>query len=342
MGETHAYGFSCGCFSRRLYLVGFCFIMFVMCLMSLFRWIGSTHILDMLMGNTWDKAKNRCIGEACYAVFSCLGMQKASQEIRQPLASLSGLLFFPLGGLGALRGTGWHLLYLFYYLAASASVYCGLIIFDIAYTEICDAYPENLVRMTLLSTFPPAPISMASKAMLNKIDYYPVSDVNKMLGIDGLQWYLVFAIVWVLLLAYTSNEARLLASLIERGPLGLGVHYGLGQFDEVINHDAVLRHKEKYMKSKFIDDCKLPLVPADVESPYGYAIEASRTYGTYWGETSNRAKFPTPKTLDSEDSDDFHEPREYLSDEAFESATEQFDEPGQPTVTWAPSTHMRR
>jgi len=335
MGDTHAYGYSCGFLSRRLYLVGFCFIMFAMCLMSLFRWVGSTHILDMLMGNIWEKATNRCIGEACYEVFSCMGMKNASQKIREPLASLSGLMFFPLGGLGALRGSRWNLLCLFYYLAASAAVHCGLIIIDLVYTESCSAYPENLVRMALLPTFPPAPIGMASKAMIQKVDYYPVADVDKMIGIDGLQWYLFIAIVWVLLLAYTGNEARLLANLIERGPLGLGLHYGLGQFYEVINHDAVLRHKEKYVKSKFIDDCKLPLIPADVESPYGYVVDTP-SYGTYWGETSKHVRFPAPKTFDAEDSYDFQEPQHYLWNEAFESAAKQFDEPNHPTGSWSP------
>merc|ERR1719375_3117947 len=77
--------------------------------------------------------------------------------------------------------------------------------------------------------------------------------------------YSFMAVIVCLILAYSTYEIMLLAHLLERGPLGLGVHYGLGQFDEIINHAEL--QKMKMPKSKFVDDCKSPPRYDDAEAP---------------------------------------------------------------------------
>merc|ERR1719401_2788812 len=84
-------------------------------------------------------------------------------------------------------------------------------------------------------------------------------------------------------MCYTAWEARVLGMLAERGPLGLGVHYGLGQWDEIINHEAIKNRRQE--KSKFVEDGKMPLTEYDVEQPLGYLV--GHNYGAFAGATQD-------------------------------------------------------
>merc|ERR1719343_1709284 len=81
-----------------------------------------------------------------------------------------------------------------------------------------------------------------------------------------MAWYLALACAWILFLTYVAREAFLLVELLEVGPLGLGVHYGLNRWDEYLDHDAIKRRLSMNLASKFIDDARLPpqAVPKDL------------------------------------------------------------------------------
>jgi len=103
------------------------------------------------------------------------------------------------------------------------------------------------------------PISRATVEQLRGAPFFSVPVVDSIVGgFNLLAWYFAFAGGFALLLVYTAREASLLAHLAERGTLGLGVHYGLNRWDEVINHDAVRRQKARETHSPFIEDARLP------------------------------------------------------------------------------------
>jgi len=169
------------------------------------------------------------------------------------------------------------------YVTVFAVVHVGLVVFDAIYFDQCKMYTTNMVRSTLVNRLlPPSPLLPAARAELRSMTSFPVAEVDKLTdGFPCFTWYLSFAVAGTLLLAYAAREARLLVDLFERGPLGLGVHYGLGQWDELINHDAIRMQKAKMIRSQFVDDAKLPLQApvADGEgSSWGYSL-----MGGMWG-----------------------------------------------------------
>jgi len=242
--------------------------MAVMCLIQFVRWAGRWHVFDALVGTPWQPVHSHCTGTACYEVFSCYGMRAATQHVREPLSSVSGLVVFPLGAHAAHHGNRRALLLTSAYLALSAAVHAGLVLADGVYYGTCDAYAENVVKQTLVNhILPPSPLTPAARKQLGQMDSFPVGTVDGITGgFPSLAWYLVWAGLLALALAYAAREALLLGDLVERGPLGLGIHYGLDQWDEIISHDAIRRHKEREMRSQFVDDARLPAAASDVEA----------------------------------------------------------------------------
>lgn len=258
--------------------MGFSALMWVLCIMQIVRWIGHSGALDGIAGGTTQPVRG-CVGTQCYEVFSCYGMRDATFHLREPLASVSGLWFFAWGFHGAYRGVRSQVQWLGVYLLISASLHLVLVIWDIAYKEGCDAYPVNLVYAALLPRFPSPPITTAAQNMLRSTTDYSVAVVDQITGgFNALAWYVVVGLVWVAILAYGGFEAYTLADLVERGPLGLGVHYGLDRWDEVINYDAVRRHKGKQMRSQFSEDCNVN-IDQDMEVPFGYKLPTAKGYG---------------------------------------------------------------
>jgi len=171
------------------------------------------------------------------------------------------------------------------YVTITAVVHAGLLIFDAIYFKQCNMYTTNMVRSTLVGRLlPPSPLLPAARHELRSMTSYPTDEIDKLTnGFPSFAWYLTFAISGTLLMAYAAREAWLLVDLFERGPLGLGVHYGLGQWDELINHDAIRMQKSKLIRSQFVEDAKLPLkapVSDGESSSWGWGMWGAESYGT--------------------------------------------------------------
>lgn len=275
--ERHSFGTSWGCLGRRMYVLLFCCVMTVVCLVQTLRWAGRWHVLDALVGNSWQPAHSPCVGTDCYDVWTCFGLKDATQHVREPLASVSGLLIFPVAAHAVQMGYQRPVKFLGVYLTVSAIVHFALIISDLIYFQACNGYASNIIMQTLMNTvLPPSPFTLAARAELQKMTVYPVATVDTITkNFPSLTWYIVWATLWASILAYTAWEATLLGDLVERGPLGLGIHYGLDQWDQVISHADVRRHKEREMRSQFLDDARVLnhkriLAGPDAEMPLGY------------------------------------------------------------------------
>jgi hypothetical protein len=176
------------------------------------------------------------------------------------------------------------------YLTGLAVVEIASLAGDLIYYKACDAYPANVIEEGLLWPFA-FPIRAAAQVTLRKMRYYPKETVDKITGqFATFTFYIVCMGIQSIFLVYTARESRFLGMLSERGSLGLGVHYGLGQFDEIINHEAIKQRKEK--PSKFVEDGQLPLAyPDDPEVPFGYL--AAHDYGAFSGQQATQAKGPS-------------------------------------------------
>lgn len=203
-------------------------------------------------------------------------MKDATQNFREPLFTLIGAVVFPVGVVGAARGERSVLQAVGAFLLAASLAHFLFIIFDMIFIQTCSAYPSNVIHETLLWVLPLLPPSMtggiSASETLDRMSAFPMADVNRVVhGFDVSTWYLLAASAWVLLLGYAGVQVRTLGLLAERGPLGLGLHFGLDQWDETILHSAIARRKRKEVRSLFLDDATVEESAQDVETaPLGY------------------------------------------------------------------------
>mmetsp|Transcript_64432 Transcript_64432/g.135201 ORF Transcript_64432/g.135201 Transcript_64432/m.135201 type:complete len:292 (+) Transcript_64432:171-1046(+) len=260
MGEAHAYGASFGCLSRRLFILWTCVVLSVLCYVQLFLWALRSHLWDAIIGNPWEvKNEADCVGTNCYEVLSCFGLKDASFHLREPLTTLAGAIFFPIGLHGAHHVYRSQLQTLAVFLVCSTALHFVVFLGDLAYCQVCGAYPSNMIYHSVLAWLPPSPVTNAAQASLSKLSvfsYEQVATITENFAVAP--WYNSMTTLLVLFLAYAAHEAVALGHFAERGPLGLGMHYGLGKWDEYLDHDAVRRLKNKSVRSKFIDDATLP------------------------------------------------------------------------------------
>jgi hypothetical protein len=258
--------------------------------MQLVEWLLSWSLFASAMGTEFHPVKS-CNGIECYEVFSCRGFSGTTAHIREPLSTLTGVVLFPVGVVAALHGYRFELKVVATYLAVLTAVYIGCFIGDVIYYETCNAYPLDAIEQALLWPIP-FPLRRATQDQLSRMNFFPKSDVMSITHDFGtMKMYLCIEFFICLVLVYTAREARLLGMLFERGPLGLGVHYGLDQFDEVLNHEALLKRKEP--RSFFVEDGQLPQYNRDAEMPLAYHI--GHNYGAFTGKS---------QTLDHGPSDD--------------------------------------
>lgn len=250
----------------------FCFAMAALCYVQLFA-LASSYFAST--GSSSSTEESGCVGTTCYETFSCYGTRSSTEHFRQPWIALSGAVLFPIGYLGATNQVRWQIRYAANYMCALAIALFVVIFFDCVYTKSCDAYPTNVVHMTLTETVLPPPITKAAVSMLRDMSTYSVDEVSTVTGgFRVLLWYVAVAGTFAAALAYTSTEATQLIGEIDSGPLGLGINYGLDRWSEVVDHDAIRRYKERQMDSKFISDAMTPLhcPPGDIQGPFGYQV----------------------------------------------------------------------
>jgi len=313
MSERHAYGTSFGCVSRRIFILLFCLVMSFVCVARIGSWVLHWAFHEKMVGRD-SLPEQACYGMECYEVFTCRGFAWTTQHVREPLATLFGVIAFPIGFNGALHGYRDYLKVFATFATILAAVYLGCLVGDIIYYESCNAYPANVIYEALL--WPIAfPIRAAAQDMLKTMAWFPAQEVNTLTGNFAI-W--TFYIIWMCLqcafFTYAAWEARMLGMLVERGPLGLGVHYGLGQWDEIINHEAFKKRREP--KSKFVEDGKLPLTQfSDPEEPFGGYL-VGHNYGAF-----HQAEGQTGPSKDIE----HWQERMRTVDEAVEEARGEFD-----------------
>jgi len=295
MTENHAYGTACFCFGRRHFIATFCVVTSVLCLLKATTAAYHSDTFQDLMNGEEQQDLPDCKGDQCYQILSCHGLKGTTQRIREPLACLTGLVFFPLGFVGAWNGKEWNLRMLTLYCYYLASALAAILVFDLIFTEVCGFYPTDVVTEAIYRSFSAmsflSPLSIAELKQLEHLKYFHVKDVAAITnGFPVLWWYVALGGAWILLLFYVSYEASWLAELIERGPLGIGTHYGLDQWDEVLNHDAIRVLGLQGVKSQFVDDCNPRRTEALVLKERGFRMGS--TYGAASGMVMDF--FPTP------------------------------------------------
>jgi len=273
--DRHAYGTSLGCIGQRHFVMVACLALAILSAMRLNGIIRGSYLLDELVYGETDSGRviTSCVGTECYEVWSCYGQRETTEHILSPWMPLTGIFFYTLGFLGAFHCVRWQVRTFAHYAFFAGLVQLGCMIFDLLFYATCDAYTANTIHATLTKAFPPSPITSAAREELKELQSFPKHEVDDITnGFNVVLWYsIVFGLLTALIL-YLAVEAYGFEKLVGQGPLGLGVHYGLDQWDEYVDHDAVRRGRSKDMASKFIEDAKLPFYshPGIVKPPFGF------------------------------------------------------------------------
>lgn len=282
MSDADTYGYSLGCVSRRLFLLYLSLLGSVLCVLQILRWIYDWEPLYTFLSTSTERIPG-CVGLECSAVFTCLGMKETTLHMREPLTTVGGAIFFPIGFRGANHGLPQPVKQMGYYLLAAVLLQLVVLAGDYAYISSCNAYSFNVVDWTLLSW--PSPVSLVVREQLQQLElqkHFPLM-VQTVDGITNnfntMHWYYVEVFIWLAILAYTAKEALTFGWMNENGPIGMGTWFGLGQWDEVINHDAIRVLKEKDMQSQFVEDANTPLMRPLEDASRGYPIRAPKGYG---------------------------------------------------------------
>jgi len=263
--------------------MGFCVLMTAACLTRTLAWIVRTGLNSGTGPNAVQQAQRACLGAQCYEVFSCYGMKDTTYHIMEPLMTVTGLYFYPMGLQAALQTQDLVMKRFGLFMVAVAVIHISIVIFDYTYLRTCDAYDRSIMAMALSeSFFPPSLLRPGDQEILRTWSYFPVEAVDKQtMDFNITAWYFAFAGLWAGFIAYVALEAMQLSHLMEHGLLGLGVHFGLDQWDEVVNEGAIRKMVSQQQGSKFIDDANIPLVEAHSPDPhFGYGYAAGTGYGT--------------------------------------------------------------
>jgi len=254
-----------------------CYFMVVLILIRCLRWLAGTDFVDMVFGLQVPEHMQGCLGLQCYEVFTCYGMRASTYHIREPLCSITGIVFFTMGAVACHHGYRDRLQILAVYLTCYAILQSVCVMGDISYIYSCDAYSVSVVDGTLLSLF--SRVLPAAQEQLRNMNYFPKAMVDNLTeGYETSLFYILRYGSWTIFLLYSAWQAVLLGMLAERGPLGVGVHYGLDQWDESLSKEAIMHRRAKELPSPFIEDTKLE-PPKDVEAPFGY-YAGHGDYGT--------------------------------------------------------------
>lgn len=294
-GDKNAFGTSCLCIPRRIYIVIFCFVMGAMCWLQILRWLWGSNLIDNLLGEP-PKPVLGCSGPECWNMFTCDAMKAATLHIREPVTSLFGAIFYPIGFMGASRSWGGYIELFWYYIVASAVLHLCLIPCDYSYIQRCNAYPVNVIEHSLLQHLPPSPLSQDTQVAIRQTTDLSIQNIQQLTNGFHIQaWYFAIFGGWAFLLSYTAIQVWLLLFWTQEGPIGMGVNYGVDQWDEVLDIDALRRQKNRESRSRFLDDARQPILSPEWGSSYGYS--AKKSYGT----TDEEKDEPEPIYKDTSD-----------------------------------------
>jgi len=203
-------------------------------------------------------------------------MAASSFRVREPLSTLLALVVFPFGWHACHHGYRATLALVSYFTWAYAFLHLGIFVWNLAYIFTCSAYPTDVIKCVLVSLF--SGLSTDVTTILNSLQYYPFVEVALITsGYNVLAWYVLKFAIWIAFLFFVAREMRMLAALMERGPIGLGNHFEIA-WDEGLNFDAIYRDLGKKKQSRFLEDAESPLV-ANMDTTKGYLFHRF-DYGT--------------------------------------------------------------
>jgi hypothetical protein len=257
-----------------------CLVLAVLCYLQLGRWFLELHVLSPAPVGVNKRLD--CTGTECFEVWSCYGMREATYHLREPFTTVAGAIALPLGVYGALQGSKWYLQAAILYLALDAALRLALIAADVVYVETCGSYPFNVVEQILLET--KGLIYNVIQDKLSVTSSFGVFNTDAVAGgFYTMAFYLTYAGLGLLVAAYVAYQAYLLGQLLETGPLGLGVHYGINQWDEEFHYAdyaRAKRFKESMKDSQFISDATIPDPERKPLDPFpGFAVSGHRHGG---------------------------------------------------------------
>jgi len=224
-----SYGKALYCFDRRVFGVVVSFIILAISIERIFA-----YSLNRYVYHTELTLQHPCYGKECYEVFTCKGLSETTFHFREPLDTIFAFVGGAAGLLGSFYGrrglVAWFSWYCFWATLVQACCLAG----DVGLWSLCggDSFPTNVVQQGLLTLPVPLVAHGSARSEISRMLTYPTQDVYKIAKVDVWKWYFFVALGKLLVFAYLTWETSFYARVMDRGLTGMGVHYGLGQWDE--------------------------------------------------------------------------------------------------------------
>lgn len=226
MGYGPEYGQALGCcLPRRTFVAVVGFVILALsitktCLFLWDRWYYSRSLTS----------DHPCWDVECYEMFSCKGMLGATENMREPLDTVAGLVLGFAGLVGAIYGRVGLVLLFAYYLFWAALFQALFIVTDLCLAPVCTAFPDNVIDQALLIM----PVSPTIKYQLNAMPSHPTKQTYSVAQDAHIWvWYLVVALLKLVALGLCSNESFILSRIMDGGVWGVGVNYDLRRMDPI-------------------------------------------------------------------------------------------------------------
>lgn len=254
--ELPAYGKALGCIPRPFFAVTVAAIFFLVSAEEIGVWL----LRHSIYNDRHPPSIHPCTGIGCYEVFSCYGMQKTTWDAREPLDTI-GAFFCGLAGIvGAWNSNHRALLLFAYYLIFFTVLQVISIIADLAYIDICGAFPYDVIEEGLGYMYRVLYIvNQAVWVQVMDMTVYPSKAIYDLTDqAHVVLWYLFFALIRLVVYAVCAWEIWYFAQVMQRGLLGLGVNYRLDPWGEKVRENfhtdvAYLDIKEKWTSAGHVD-----------------------------------------------------------------------------------------
>lgn len=215
--HDHNVGYYCRLVPRRVVLEVVAALVFL-------RYAGEIILWLIFAREQFDHdrlAGSHCFGIRCPSVFSCIHQHETTLIVRYAVEVLLGTVASLLGFLGAMNWNAGQLRVFAYYLLFCAGLHLALGAADFTYTEVCGAYPANMV-----ATMPVVGQVHGGRVQVAEMHMVDTPTVDEIFGYHLTKWYLYRVGLFVVLSLLFAHESFLAANYFVKGQIGIGPDFG--------------------------------------------------------------------------------------------------------------------
>eukprot|EP00747_Dinoflagellata_sp_TGD_P162683 gnl/TRDRNA2_/TRDRNA2_180548_c0_seq1.p1 gnl/TRDRNA2_/TRDRNA2_180548_c0~~gnl/TRDRNA2_/TRDRNA2_180548_c0_seq1.p1 ORF type:complete len:352 (+),score=53.21 gnl/TRDRNA2_/TRDRNA2_180548_c0_seq1:180-1235(+) len=233
MSDEKILGYVFHCIPRRRYVLGVALGLFLFGITAVIYWC-----FDKLMHMATMPRGGECHGPRCFDIFTCKGMQEATFHIREALIIFGGMIAGMAGTAGAYNGWYTDVFIFGGAMVGGAAGFAMIGLADFLYTQVCGAYPFNVIDQAVLWNMPKllngVPVQEHVKLQVQNMDAYPVHYIDSLATFHVFYLYLGVAAICCGICLHAAHHSLFLAGYLEFGRWDLGAHFSMGTWAEEV------------------------------------------------------------------------------------------------------------